>query len=249
MSNPFAEDEGPQPPQTLKTAVEIHANLRPLLDYHIPLQLRFLERNQRYQTYLIEINREKGWVALDELIPSDGDRLMASGEPFQVEGYYEGVRIAWDIQSSVHIGELDEARCYWAPMPEQILYHQRRNAFRAALNGQPIAAELSGKTIRKPISGKVLDMSATGCKLSFPGNLQTGLQAGQVYDQLSAKLPFGTITTAAELRHVVFDEKLDLTFCGMRFYRISGLTQRQIERFVYQLQREARRDQASDRFS
>ncbi|MEW6310093.1 MAG: pilus assembly protein PilZ, partial [Pseudomonadota bacterium] len=32
-------------------------------------------------------------------------------------------------------------------------------------------------------------------------------------------------------------------------HRLAGLTQRQIERFVYQLQREARRDQAADRFS
>ncbi|HCJ30872.1 MAG TPA: pilus assembly protein PilZ [Pseudomonas sp.] len=249
MSNPFAEDEGPQPPQILKTAVEIHANLRLLLDNHIPLLIRFAERNQRYQTYLVEINREKGWIALDELIPSDGERMMASEEPFQIEGSYEGVRIAWSNQHPVHLGELDDARCYWAPLPDQILYHQRRNAYRAPLLGQPIAAELSGKTIKKPLAGKVLDMSATGCKLSFQGNLENGLQTGQVYEQLSAKLPFGTITTAAELRHVIFDEKLGLTFCGMRFYRISGLMQRQIERFVYQLQREARRDQVSDRFS
>lgn len=249
MSSPFAEDEGPQPPQTLKTPVEIHANLRPLLDNHTPLQVRFTERNQRYQTFIVELNREKGWLALDELIPSDGERLMAAGEPFQVEGYYEGVRIAWDNEHPAHLGELDEARCYWIPVPEQILYHQRRNAYRAPLIGQPIAAELSGKTVKTPLAGKVLDMSATGCKISLPGDVRTRLQTGQVYDQLTARLPFGTITTAAELRHTVYDEKLDLTFCGMRFYRISGLTQRQIERFVYQLQREARRDQTNDRFN
>jgi c-di-GMP-binding flagellar brake protein YcgR len=249
VSNPFAEDEGPQPPQILKTAVEVHANLRLLLENRIPLLVRFTERNQRYQTYLIEINREKGWIALDELIPNDGERMMTAGEPFQIEGYYEGVRVAWNNEHAVHLGELDDARCYWTPLPGQIIYHQRRNAYRAQLSGQPIAVELSGKSIKKPLEGKVLDMSATGCKLSFQGDVQHGLQAGRVYEQLSAKLPFGTITTAAELRHVIFDEKLDLTFCGMRFYRISGLTQRQIERFVYQLQREARRDQASDRFS
>jgi c-di-GMP-binding flagellar brake protein YcgR len=248
VSNPFAEDEGPQPPQILRTAVEIQANLRLLLDNHIPLLIRFAERNQRYQTYLVEISREKGWIAFDELIPSDGERLMASAEPFQVEGCYEGVRIAWNNNHPVHLNELDGAPCYWTPLPDQILYHQRRNAYRAPLSAQPIAAELSGQSIKKPLEGKVLDMSATGCKISFPGNLQISLQAGQIYEHLSAKLPFGTITTAAELRHVVFDEKLDLTFCGMRFYRISGLTQRQIERFVYQLQREARRDQAG-RFS
>lgn len=249
MSNPFADNEGPQPPQLLKTAVEVHANLRLLLDSHTPLLVRFAERNQRYQTYLVEINREKGWIALDELIPSDGERMMASGEPFQIEGSYEGVRIAWDNDHPVHPSELAGAPCYWAALPEQILYHQRRNAYRAPLSGQPIAVELSGRSIKRPLAGKVLDMSATGCKLSFPGNVQSGLQAGQVYEQLCAKLPFGTITTAAELRHVIFDEKLDMTFCGMRFHRVSGLTQRQIERFVYQLQREARRDQANDRFS
>jgi c-di-GMP-binding flagellar brake protein YcgR len=129
------------------------------------------------------------------------------------------------------------------------LYHQRRNAYRAPLSGQPIAAQLSGKVLKSALEGKVLDMSATGCKLSFAGDLQTRLQTGQVYEQLSAHLPYGAVTTAAELRHVVYDDKLDVTFCGVRFYRISGLTQRQIERFVYQLQREARRDQASDRFS
>jgi c-di-GMP-binding flagellar brake protein YcgR len=249
VSNPFAEDEGPQPPRILKTAPEIQANLRLLMDNHIPLLVRFAERNQRYQSYLVEIDREKGWIALDELIPNDGERMMASGEPFQVEGFYEGVRVAWNNCYPVHLGELDDARCYWVPLPDEILYHQRRNAYRAPLLGQPIIAELSGKTMGKSLEGKVLDMSATGCKLSFQGNLQSGLQAGRVYDQFSVKLPFGTITTAAELRHVVFDEKQDLTFCGIRFYRISGLTQRQIERFVYQLQREARRDQASDRFS
>lgn len=248
MSNPFAEDGGPQPPQILKTTTEIHATLKQLLDNHIPLLVRFVDRNQRYQTYVVEMNREKGWIALDELIPNDGERLMASGEAFQVEGYYEGVRIAWSNVHPVHPDELEDARCYWAPLPDQVLYHQRRNAYRASLAGQPIVAELSDKTI-KPVEGKVLDMSATGCKLSFQGNLQSGLQTGRVYEHLSARLPFGTITTAAELRHVVFDEKLDVTFCGMRFYRISGLTQRQIERFVYQLQREARRDQPSGRFS
>ena len=249
VSSPFAEGEGPQPPQILKTPVEVQANLRPLLDNHIPLQLRFAERTLRYQTYLVEINREKGWLALDELIPSDGERLMALGEAFQIEGFYEGVRIAWNNRHPAHIGELDDARCYWVPLPDEILYHQRRNAYRATLSGQTIAAELSGKMVKKHLAGKVLDMSATGCKLSFPGNLQTNLQSGQVYDQLRLELPFGVVTTAAELRHVVFDEKLDLTFCGMRFYRISGLTQRQVERFVYQLQREARRDQVTDRFS
>ena len=54
-------------------------------------------------------------------------------------------------------------------------------------------------------------------------------------------LPIGAMSTAAELRHVHFEEKANMTFVGLRFFRMSGLEQRQVERFVYQLQREARR--------
>lgn len=249
MSSLFVEDNGPQPPKILRTAPEVFATLRILLDNHTPLQLRFTGRSVRYQTYLIDINREKGWLALDELVPNDGERLLVANEPFEIEGFQEGVRIAWDNGHEVHLGELDDARCYWTAIPTEVLYHQRRNAYRAQLFGQPIGAALNAKTFRSPLEGKLLDMSATGCKVSFAGDLQQRLQTGQVYEQLSASLPVGAIATAVELRHVVFDEKLNMTFCGMRFHRTAGLMQRTIERFVYQLQREARRDQAADRFS
>ena len=49
------------------------------------------------------------------------------------------------------------------------------------------------------------------------------------------------MTTSAEMRHAYFNEKSGMTFVGLRFHRMSGLEQRQVERFVYQLQRESRR--------
>ena len=248
MSNPFVKDEGPQPPQILKTPVEVYSNLRALLEGNTPLLLRFTERSQRYQTFLVDINREKGWLAIDELVPNEGERLLLAGETFQIEGFLEGVRIAWNNEHPAHAGELDDAPCYWIPLPAEIIYHQRRNAYRAQLVGQPIAAVLNGRTIKSPLKGTLLDISATGCKLSFKGDMQDRLQPGQVYEQLSANLPFGAVSTEVELRHLTYDEKIDTTFCGMRFYRISGMVQRQVERFVYQMQREARRDQVVDRF-
>lgn len=249
MSNLFIDEAGPQPPKVLTAPLEIYANLKPLFDNHVPVIIRFSERNQRYQSFLIEINREKGWLALDELIPNDGERLMLQGEAFLAEAFYEGVKIAWHSSTPAHPSEMDGARCYWIPIPSELTYHQRRNAYRAQLQGSPSIAILSGTTLRGCLEGKLLDLSATGCKLSFKGDQQSRLQPGQVYDQLSLRLPIGTVQTAVELRHVVYDEKLDLSYCGMSFYRISGLSQRQIERFVYQLQREARRGQTEGPFS
>ena len=53
--------------------------------------------------------------------------------------------------------------------------------------------------------------------------------------RFSAALPFGHMTTPVELRHLYFEERLNITFAGMRFHNISGAVQRQVERFVYQL--------------
>jgi len=246
VSNSFFGDEGPQPPKVLTAPLEIYANLRPLLDNNIPLTLRFHERSQRYQSYLVEMNRETGWIALDELIPNDGERLLLQGEAFHVEGFYEGARIFWTSQQDVHLGEIDGARCYWIPTPAELTYHQRRNAYRAQLKELAVTAQLGGAAVRNALEGRLLDISATGCKLSIKGN-QGNLQTGQVYE-LAAKLPIGTIQTEVELRHLVVDEKLDMTMCGLRFHRLSGLTQRQIERLVYQLQRDARRDNTDSPF-
>lgn len=133
------------------------------------------------------------------------------------------------------------------PDADRVLYHQRRNAYRAPLKqAQAVNIELSGDRLKTPVKGLLLDISATGCKLRFSGDASKGLQSGQVYERLVAQLPFGAMTTAVELRHLVYDEKLDMTFAGMRFHRMNGLEQRQIDRFVYQLQREARRDNIDD---
>ncbi len=244
VSNPFIVDDGPQPPKVLKAPLEVFAALRQLQENHDPLVITFHERTQRFQSYLVKVDRERGLLALDEMIPNDGERFLKNGETFRVEGFHEGVRVAWESRQEVQIGELEGARCYWSPLPTEAIYHQRRNAFRAPIKqAQLVNIELAGDKLTPSIKGQLLDISATGCKLRFPGDISKRLQSGQVYERFTAHLPFGAMTTSVELRHLQYEEKLDTTFAGMRFHRMSGLEQRQIERFVYQLQREARRDE------
>lgn len=243
VSNPFLEDEGPQPPKVLRTPIEIAANLKLLQQGHTPLTIRFPERSHRFQSYIVAIDRERNLVALDELIPAEGERILLNGEPFHIEAFHDGVRIAWDCSAKVTASELDGARCYWSWLPVEMTYHQRRNAFRVPLRqGELMPVEIAGKKLREPAKGQLLDISATGCRLRFPGNLCERLNSGEVYELFRLSLPFNTIVTAIEARHIQYEENLDTTYVGARFHRLSGLDQRQIERFVYQLQREARRN-------
>ena len=249
MSSPFSQEDGPQPPKVLKAPVEIVANLRQLQQNHDPLIITFHERNQRFQSYVISVDRDKNLLILDELVPNDGERYLANGEAFNVEAFHEGVRVAWKCEQSVRITEHEGARCYFSPMPLEVTYHQRRSAFRAPLKqSELIKIELAGDKLRTAIPGHLLDISATGCKLRFPGNISSSLQAGQVYERFTARFPFGAMTTAIEMRHVQYEDKVDTTFVGARFHRINGQEQRLVERFVYQLQREARRFESDGLF-
>ncbi len=243
MSNPFHEEDGPQPPRVLTAPLEIFANLRLLHQGRDPLVLTFKERNQHFQTYLVGIDREHGLIALDEMIPADGERYLQNEEPFRIEGLHEGVRIAWNCDSPVSIGEFEGARCYWSHMPKHVHYHQRRNTFRAQLGvSHNVAAKFLEANLTPELKGQLLDISATGCQLRFSGDIREQLQLGQVYECFSAQLPIGPLTTAVELRHAHHNDKVNMTFVGLRFHHMSGLEQRHVERFVYQLQREARRD-------
>ena len=247
MSNALNAEDAPQPPKVLSTPLEIAGNLRQLQESHDPLIITFHERNQRFQSYLVDVDRDADMIALDEMVPRDGERYLLAGESFRVEGFHEGVRIAWESNGPLSIDEVNNTRCYRGKLPDEVVYHQRRNAFRAALKlAQLVGVELGGEKLKSPVSGKLLDISATGCKLRFEGDITGQLQLGQVYDRFVAALPFGSMTTPVELRYLHFEERISTTFAGIRFHNMSGMVQRQVERFVYQLQREARRFDKDD---
>jgi c-di-GMP-binding flagellar brake protein YcgR len=240
-------DDAPQPPKVLTTPLEISSNLRQLQESHDPLIITFHERSQRFQSYLIEVDREANTLKFDEMIPRDGERYLEAGEPFRVEGFHDGVRIAWECTGTLTIKDIEGDRFYTGKLPEEVVYHQRRNAFRAALKlTDLVSVVLGGEKLKAPIDGKLLDISATGCKLRFEGDITDRLQLGQVYDRLAAAPLFGNQPVSVELRYLHFEEKLNITFAGLRFHNISGPAARNVERFVYQLQREARRFDKDD---
>lgn len=241
MSDLFSESNASQPPQQLNSPIEVISHLRALMNNRDPLQVKFSGRQQVFQSYIVEIDRENNRIALDELIPNDGERHLLNGEVTNIVAYREGVRIAWSHNQPALLDSLDDARCYWLTLPKQISYHQRRNAFRAdTLPEQALEVNIDSSKLSQTVSGRLLDISATGCKIHIKST-STALQPGQLYETFAISLPSGNIILSAELRHLNIDEASNSTLAGFKFHGLSGAAQRIIERFVYQLQREARR--------
>ncbi|MCD4863015.1 flagellar brake protein [Pseudomonas sp. PLB05] len=242
MQGSSASDNAPQPPQVYRSKGEILACLRPAKQQHIPLRITFNRQGQQFQSFVVEIDEAKGLIALDEFIPREAERLLEQGQSFRVDSFHEGIKVTWQIDRPVEFSELDGTRCYWIGLPAELTYHQRRNAYRVKLLlTQPATAELSQGSSQIQLRGQLIDLSATGCKLRFPGNVTHLLQPEQQVQGFSAELPIGTINTPVTIRHVACTERMEFSDVGVCFNSLTGAAQRQIERFIYQLQRENRR--------
>ncbi|MDC7828459.1 MULTISPECIES: flagellar brake protein [Pseudomonas] len=242
MQGSSASDNAPQPPQVYRSKGEILACLRPAQQQHIPLRITFNRQGQQFQSFVVEIDEAKGLIALDEFIPREAERLLEQGQSFRVDSFHEGIKVTWQIDRPVEFSELDGTRCYWIGLPAELTYHQRRNAYRVKLLlTQPATAELSQGSSQIQLRGQLIDLSATGCKLRFPGNVTHLLQPGQQVQSFTAELPIGAINTPVTIRHVACTERMEFSDVGVCFNSLTGAAQRQIERFIYQLQRENRR--------
>lgn len=244
MSPPSAATPAPhqQLPKLLNSPLEVLAILKPLLAAKATLVLHFKgHQNAGYQTTLLQINPEYQLMAIDELVPNTGSRFLQKEITFRIECFHDGVKTSWVNTDPVQTGELDGHPCYWISIPDEVLHHQRRTAYRVSVTGHQIGAQLSDKKEQLVLEGELVDISATGCKLKTSGNLEHNLQAGVVYESLTTTLPFGSITIPVELRYAKYDTQKDATFCGFQFHRIEGMLQRDLSRFITQLQRELRR--------
>lgn len=241
MSDLSSADSNLLQPQILTSSVEIINHLRALIENRSPLELVLNQRQQIYRSYIIALDPDNKRIALDELIPSDGLRHLLDNQDCKIVTHRDGVRIDWSCLPSVQVDTLDSIACYWINLPEQISYHQRRQAFRAdTLPEQLLQVHIAGARLKQSIHGRLVDISATGCKVEIKST-QTLLQPGQLYEMFSIDLPGRHITLSAELRHLNKAEAEHITLAGFKFHTLDGQAQRIIERFVYQLQREARR--------
>lgn len=241
MPDLFSDDTVSLPPQKLTSAIEISSHLRALMTSRTPLELRFTDSKQLYQSYIVDVDRDNNRIALDEIIPNHGQQYLINGAELEVTTHREGVRMTWLHHQTALPDTFEGSPCYWLSTPIQATYHQRRNAFRAnTLPEQSLEVQIDSKIIENPIRGRLLDISATGCKVEIKEPYHS-LKPGQLYETFAISLPAGNIILSAELRHLYSIEATNTLQAGFKFHAFTGADQRTIERFVYQLQREARR--------
>ena len=245
----FEQEGSPQPPREVTASIEIHSLLKNLQQSRIPLSITFDGRSQILQSYIVDLDIPHGALFIDEMIPPIGDKWASQGETFRVDAWLDGVHMCWNGANAQRV-VLEDAPAFSVSLPASIIYHQRRGAFRATVQRSiDTRVALMHAKHQRRYEGELLDISATGCKARLTGNHVQGLQPGERYELSRLLLPdTAEFDINLEIRHREYHQDADTTHVGLRFHQPGPQVQRQIDRFVHYLQREARRLEKEDLF-
>lgn len=221
-------------------AGDIFGVLRALQAERSSVNVQFDNGAQLYNTMILEANLAERYFLMDEVTPRDGHRKIEDGVSFSIRASINGIKVhAKDLVRGRILKNADGIY-YQIPFPAKMLYMQRREAFRAYVPGSMAAiARFSSPEREKFLNGRVINMSATGIRVSFPGQIEPELQMNESFDAyIQIQALEQNLDVKLEIVYYEYNKDRDQTMCGCRFVDLQRANQIIINRFVTFLQRE-----------
>jgi len=227
----------------LKTPEEHYSVLRTIQDNRYPTTLSFHSHDQEYLTQVIKADIKNRCFFIDELRPPSGHKLAASKETFDIVTKLNGVEIIIKGSSILGAGKSEDGMFFKLQFPDEILYLQRRHAYRVDIpEDNEIFAELRGAEHQSTSHAQVLDISATGCRLKLKQMPNPPFEKGETLPVFLMKISRNIqVEGEAELRFLSDEQEDGSYILGIELKELFGLGHRTMERFVNELQRDARK--------
>ncbi|MDX1489647.1 MAG: flagellar regulator YcgR PilZN domain-containing protein [Pseudohongiellaceae bacterium] len=222
------------------SAGDIYGVLRAMQTERSSVNVQFESGAQLYNTMILDANLKERYFLLDEVTPREGHRKVEEGQSFSIRASIHGIKVHAKGLKSARTRSDDSGLYYVIPFPEKLLYLQRRDAYRAFVPGSLMTvASCSSPEREEDLHGKVVNMSATGVRIAFPGEIEPELQQDEELDtRIRIQAQEQDLECVVEVVYFEYNKARDQTICGCRYLRLRRPVQMVINRFVTFLQRE-----------
>ncbi len=235
------ENDYQQQYEEVTSATRIAAILRPLQQQHSIVSIAVPSAKRLYNSTLLEVNPEQGYLLLDELHPQEGHARLSTASKIGLSAHREGIEIKMILEIS-EIGSDNGVAFYKVAYPEHIRYRQRRRAFRVPVSAvHVIPVELADEQ-GNAFYGELQDISAEGMCVRFPP--KTAITEDQKTQPLCCTITLPNkkrVQSRFILRRVTEHETTRNVQVGGNFEQLDKAQARIIERFVLEMQRASRR--------
>lgn len=203
----------------------------------IGLSVHFSDHNVKYSSFLIEVNKNKRIIILDELMPRDGNDLLISNKMAHITAKLAGASI--HFRGTVLKIENDSTHSrILMTFPERLLYEQRRATFRVRMNSGSIVSITIRADSQIEFQGYLFDISSSGIGAYVESSADL-LVREQPY-HCKIHLPGGKFVSGEfQVRFLKQDKKLNQLQVGGQFLNLPGPQRQTLDRFVMTLQRDA----------
>ncbi len=221
-------------------AGDIFSVLRALQNERSLVNVQFDGGAQLYNTMILDANLQDRYFLIDEVTPRDGHRKIEGGDKFSIRASIHGIKVHAKDLVSVRTLNNPDGIYYQVPFPAKMLYMQRREAFRAYVPGSmKTTARFTSESREAPLFGRVLNMSATGVRVGFPGEVKPEFGPMEKFNALiEIQAQDQMLDCRLEIVYYQYSKERDQTMCGCRFIDLPRASQQIVNRFVTFLQRE-----------
>lgn len=234
--------------QILKSPEEIYGLLKNLQKTHNPITIKFEDGDQLYSSIMLKTDLTGTYFILDEITPPSGHKRACAGDAFSIRASHQGINLYIRKNKVAGYNTQADSAFYKINFPDEMVYQQRRNAFRVPVSrSMNTHITFTSEDRETPITGRILDMSFTGCKVVFTEIISPGFKPSEHFENCVISMDDkDTIECAAEARHAIPNEEYEVTTVGFRFLNLQGMVQRNINKLVQNLQRIAARSDPSN---
>lgn len=218
---------------------DVYGALRRIILNNLPVQILIDGSSETFSAIITATDLKSRSFFLDRVFPVSGNELIRSGRRFSIESKTDGVDIRFKVTG--RLAFQPSKGQYRIEFPEQVLYLQRRNAYRVnILPSHNIRLRLTMNDQEGDLLADLVDISSSGFKARFKGNVKKRLMEQNTFS--IARLRFNRehdLDCSLKAHHI---EVLDnnFTVVGFEFLSISSAGQRFIDKLITELQWEER---------
>lgn len=223
----------------LEAAEDIYGALRKLVLMQEPVRVYIDGSDHTYSADIIHTDFKSRSFFMTEVQPPAGNQLIRQGHRFRLDCEHQGIYIGFRADGRLRYQPADHQ--FRAEFPSAITYRQRRSAYRVDVPpAHRLRLSLTLNDQTQNLSGQLLDLSESGFKARFDGDVRSLIE--QQHDFPAASIRFNEelhMDCEIQARHLLLNNDGN-TLCGFVFTLVSSTGQRYIRKLITDFQWEER---------
>lgn len=248
LIRPVSHEEGEAPEEAITAPARVEALLQRIIAERLFVTVRLPGFDTSYNSTILELDRARGELLLDELYPEDGHVRLQQLRELRVHARLDGAALTFN-STLRDVGQEGGLNYYRIRIPERVDYYQRRRFHRVdADQVADVEVKLMGEGAGEvPVTGRLHDISEGGISFWLDATAARALRTPWKVPHCEIRIPeTEPLACAIEVRNVRDEEGQDEHIVGARFLFADPRMRQRVARLVAAIERQLLRQRQDD---